>query len=84
MDKFELSTPVRINRRLFFDRHELENAKRRVLGLPLLERDPTAPIELVPAPQVAEELGRSRRTIGRRIREAQLAADRRATTVAAE
>jgi hypothetical protein len=65
--KLELPEPTRINGRLFFERLELENAKRQALGMPLLERDPTAPIELVPAPRVAEELGRHRRTVGRRI-----------------
>jgi hypothetical protein len=67
MSKPEMPTPTKIVGRLFFDRHELENYKRQLLGLPLLERDPLEPIVLVPAPQAAEELGRSRRTIGRRI-----------------
>lgn len=65
----EFPTPTRIRGRLFFDRHSFENYKRRLLGLPPLERDPKAPIELVPANRVSEELGRNRRTIGRRIAE---------------
>jgi hypothetical protein len=71
--KFKLSAPTRINGRLFFERFELENCKREILGLPKLDRDPTAPIQLVPAGQVAEELGRHRRTIGRLIVESQRA-----------
>jgi hypothetical protein len=67
----EFPPPTRIGRRLFFDRHVIENYKRELLGLPLLERDPRAPIELVPALQLSEELGRHRRTIGRRILDAQ-------------
>ena len=73
MAKLQLPAPTRINGRLFIERHQFENAKRAALGLPLLERDPTAPIELVPASTVAEELGRHRRTIGRRFLESQRA-----------
>ena len=79
MPKLQLPEPTRINGRLFFERHQLENAKRLVLGLPVLPRDPTAPIELVPALQVAQEFGRSRRTIARQVIESQ----RRASTEAA-
>ncbi len=64
-------TPTRIRGRLFFERVAIENYKRALLGLPLLERDPREPIELVSAIQVAEEFGRHRRTIGRRILDAQ-------------
>jgi hypothetical protein len=67
----EIPTPTRIHGRLFFERHEIENYKRRLLGLPALERDPREPIELVSAIQVSEEFGRHRRTIGRRILDAQ-------------
>jgi hypothetical protein len=67
----EFPTPTRIGRRLFFDRHVIENYKRELLGLPLLERDPREPIEFVGAIQVSEELGRHRRTLGRRILAAQ-------------
>ena len=69
----EFPAPTRIRRRLFFERHEIENYKRRLLGLPALERDPREPIELVSAIQVSEELGRHRRTIGRRIAESKAA-----------
>jgi|HubBroStandDraft_6_1064221.scaffolds.fasta_scaffold2408012_2 hypothetical protein len=67
MPEPEAPKPVRLGKRLFFDRHEVENYKRRLLGLPLLERDEREPIELVSARQFSEELGRSRRTLGRRI-----------------
>jgi hypothetical protein len=60
MPKLQLPEPTRINGRLFFERHQLENAKREVLGLPLLPRDPAAVIELVPAPRAAVECGKSR------------------------
>jgi hypothetical protein len=73
----EIPTPTRIRGRLYFERLAIENYKRRLLGLPLLERDPREPIELVSAIQVSEEFGRHRRTIGRRILDAQ----RRAASV---
>lgn len=73
MSKPEFPTPTKIRGRLFFDRHEIENYKRGCLGMPLLERDARAPIELVSAVQVSDELGRNRRTIGRRILESQRA-----------
>jgi hypothetical protein len=63
----DFPTPTRIRGRLFFDRHVFENFKRQLLGLEPLERDPKAVIELVPAGQAATELGRHRRTLGRRI-----------------
>ena len=75
MSKPEFPTPTKIRGRLFFDRHDIENYKRGILGLALFERDPKAPIELVSAIQVAEEMGRHRRTIGRRILEARRAAE---------
>jgi len=71
MLKPEFPAPTKIRGRLFFDRHEFENYKRGLLGLPILERDPRAPIELVSANQVSDELGRHRRTIGRRVLEIQ-------------
>jgi hypothetical protein len=67
----ELPAPVRVNGRLMFDRHTFENYKRSLLGLPLLERDPQMPIVLVPAKQAAAELPYGRRTLGRRIKEAE-------------
>jgi len=69
MSKPECPAPTNIGGRLYFERHEIENYKRALLGLPLLERDPRVPIELVPAGRFAEELGRSRRTLGRRLAE---------------
>jgi hypothetical protein len=74
MSKPEFPTPTKIRGRLFFDRHEFENYKRGCLGMPFLERDELTPIELVSAVQASHELGRNRRTIGRRIRESQAAA----------
>jgi hypothetical protein len=71
----DFPTPTRIRGRLFFDRHAFENFKRKLLGLEPLERDPKAVIELVPAGQAATELGRHRRTLGRRIRAASADAD---------
>jgi hypothetical protein len=65
----EVPAPTRIRNRLFFDRHDVESYKRRLLGLPILERDPHAVIELVPAAQFASEMGRCRRTLGRRLGE---------------
>jgi hypothetical protein len=63
-------TPTRIRGRLFFDRYEIERFKRALLGLPALERDPKAPIELVTANQFSAEIGRHRRTLGRRVKHA--------------
>ena len=67
----KMPAPTQINGRLYFERHAWENHKRLILGLPPLDRDPKAPIVLVPAGQAAKELGRSRRTLDRRIRDAQ-------------
>jgi len=74
MAKFQLPVPTRINGRLFFERFQIENCKRELIGLPPLARDPTTPIEFVPASRISEEFGRSRRTIGRRIAAAERAA----------
>ena len=71
-------TPIKIRGRNFFERIAIENHKRELAGLPLLERDPKAPIEFVSAIQVAEEFGRHRRTIGRRIVEARILAEQAA------
>lgn len=67
MNEAEFPAPIRLNGRIFFDDHELENYKRRLLGLPELPRDPSAKIKLRPAAAVAAELGICRRTVGRRI-----------------
>ncbi len=74
MSKPQMPAPTKINGRIFYERHGTENYKRALLGLPPLERDPRAPIELVPANIFAAELGFHRRTLGRRILEAQRAA----------
>jgi hypothetical protein len=36
----DFPAPIRLNGRLVWDRFEIENHKRRLLGLPPLERDP--------------------------------------------
>ena len=71
----EFPTATRIRGRIYFDRFEVERFKRALLGLPALERDPRAPTELVTANQFSEELGRHRRTLGRRLVESQRAAE---------
>jgi hypothetical protein len=64
----EFPAPFRLNGRLMWDRHGIENYKRALMGLPPLERDPHAPIVFVTATQLAEELPYGRRTIGRRVK----------------
>lgn len=64
----EFPTPVRMGGRLFFDRHEVENHKRTLMRLAPVERDQSAPITFVSAPQLSDELQIDRRTLGRRIR----------------
>ena len=61
----DFSAPLRLNGRLTWDRHEIENHKRRLLGLPPLERDPNAPIVLVSAKQLVAELPFGRRSLGK-------------------
>jgi hypothetical protein len=73
----EFPSPVTKNGRNYFLRHQLENYKRGLAGLPLIPDCAVAVIELVPAPQAAEELGHSRRTLGRHMAGAK-------TTAAAE
>lgn len=58
---------TRSNGRLYGERGAFENYKRALAGLPPLELDPNRKIELVPAKQIAKELGFGRRTLGRRI-----------------
>jgi hypothetical protein len=60
--------PTRAGVRLIFDRHEVEQHKRRLMGLTPTERDPAAPITFVTAQQLSDELQIDRRTLGRRIR----------------
>ncbi len=72
----EVPAPHRINGRLVWDRFEIENYKRALMGLSPIERDPSAPIVFVTAKQLTAELPYGRRTLGRRVkgREAQAAA----------
>jgi hypothetical protein len=70
MSVVEFPAPITKNGRRYFIRHQLENYKRALAGLPLIDENNVSVIELVPAPQAAEELGQSRRTLGRRMRNA--------------
>ena len=56
-----------IGGRHFFARHEVENYKRKLMGLTPAEHDPAAPITFVTAQQLSDELQIDRRTLGRRI-----------------
>jgi hypothetical protein len=64
----EFPAPYRLNGRLVWDRHEVENYKRSLMGLGPVERDPSATIVFVPAAQLTSELPYGRRTLGRRVR----------------
>jgi hypothetical protein len=64
----EFPTPARVGGKLLFDRHEVENHKRGLIGLESLKREPSVPISFVTAQQIAVELQMDRRTLGRRIR----------------
>jgi hypothetical protein len=66
-DKADFPTPSRMNGRLYFDRHAVENYKRQMVGLGPVERDPRQPIVFVDVATVASEFGVCRRTIGRMI-----------------
>ena len=44
----EFPSPTRIGGRLMFDRHDVENHKRQLMGLTPVDRDPAAPIVLGP------------------------------------
>jgi hypothetical protein len=67
MPNVECPNPITKNGRKYFLRHQLENYKRALAGLPLIDESDVSVIELVPAPQAAKELGQSRRTLGRRM-----------------
>jgi hypothetical protein len=67
--KFPL--PVRQRGRLFFWRSKVEEYKRALAGLPPKAPDPDLVDVLVPAVALAAEFGVGRRTIGRRIAEAE-------------
>jgi hypothetical protein len=58
---------IHLNGRLYFSRHGTENYKLALAGLP--PKDFEGPDELVPAKQLAVELGVHRRTIARRVLE---------------
>jgi hypothetical protein len=70
MSTAEFPTPITKNGRKYFLRHHLENYKRALAGLPLIDESSVSVVEFVPAPQAAEELGQSRRTLGRRMKAA--------------
>jgi hypothetical protein len=63
----EFPEPIRQNGRLYFVDRVIENYKRKLAGMPALPDDPTAPIKLRPASEVAADFGFGRRTLGRRI-----------------
>jgi hypothetical protein len=65
--------PVRQCGRLFFWRSQLEAHKRTLAGLPPKAPDPDLVDVLVPAVETAAEFGIGRRTIGRRVAEAERA-----------
>ena len=67
MSNIEFPAPRKLNCRLYWDRFEIENYKRALLGLPPLERSTSTPIELITAAQITKEVGFGRRTLGRRI-----------------
>jgi hypothetical protein len=64
----EFPAPFRHNGRLVWDRFEIENYKRALIGLSPLERDPNTPITFVTAKQLSAELPFGRRTLGRRVK----------------
>jgi hypothetical protein len=64
----EFPAPFRHANRLVWDRYDVENFKRSLIGLPPLERDPKAPITFVTAKQLSAELPYGRRTLGRRVK----------------
>ena len=64
----EFPAPHRHSGRLLWDRFEVENYKRLLIGLPPVERDPQMPISFVTARQLTAELPYGRRTIGRRVK----------------
>jgi hypothetical protein len=65
----DFPAPFRLNGRLLWDRFDVENYKRGLMGLPSVERDPQAPITFVSAKQLTAELPYGRRTLGRRIKD---------------
>ena len=66
-EKADFPTPGRVNGRLYFDRHAVENFKRQLVGLGPVERNSREPITFIDATTVANELGVCRRTVSRLI-----------------
>jgi hypothetical protein len=64
----DFPAPFRLNGRLMWDRFDVENYKRGLMGLPAVERDPHVPITFVSAKQLTGELPYGRRTLGRRVK----------------
>jgi hypothetical protein len=60
--------PTSIGGRLFFDRHDVEQYKRLLMGLTPFDRDPAVTIRLATANQICDELQIDRRTLGRRVK----------------
>ena len=67
-DQADFPIPTRMGGRLFFDRHEVENHKRKLMRLTPIERDAAVPIAFVTAQQISDELQIDRRTLGRRVK----------------
>jgi hypothetical protein len=64
----DFPAPFRLNGRLMWDRFDVENYKRGLMGLPSVERDLQTPITFVSAKQLTAELPYGRRTLGRRVK----------------
>ena len=64
----DFPAPFRLNGRLVWDRHEIENHKRSLLGLPPLERDLSEPIVFVNAKTLVGEMPFGRRSLGARVK----------------
>jgi hypothetical protein len=67
-EQADFPIPIRMGGRLFFDRHDVESHKRKLMRLAPIDRDPVAPIVFVTAQQISDELQIDRRTLGRRIK----------------
>jgi hypothetical protein len=73
-----LPLPTKIKGRMYFSRHAIEVYKARIIavavgGEPVMPEVPAVD-SLVPAPQLAQELGIHRRTVSRRVVDASRAA----------
>jgi hypothetical protein len=67
-----LPTAIDRNGRKFFVRAQFENYKRSIAGLPLIDENYVSVLEFVSTEQAAAELGASRRSLGRRMRAAEI------------